>query len=281
MALNPLRQFTGARRITVVAGTRASTLFARIYAVHRDQAKGLTRGTLVDTAVEKLAKPKPRHSPKLGAYATVEDARECRFRPKKTRASVRAMKNPACGYDFVTRTAETDSANDFIGRMDAAEQNRQKNKRQCPKCGMVQSFAEWRDKKKRCTFCGVSFVLPKVWSDVSDTFLERMEEWGRHHEANQVKIRQAVTLLERTRGTVAKSSRQKFLEKRLASRQHTDDPLAFIHDFLTQTRKQLPARSGQRRIQVPPNFPERLMQAIAAMAAAQPPALPDNSRHAI
>ncbi|ETV72700.1 hypothetical protein H257_12434 [Aphanomyces astaci] len=233
-------------------------------------------------AVNKLSKPtKKNPKSKQRAFATVEDARECRFHPKKSQASVRAMQNPACGYDFVSRT--TDNDKDFIGRMDAAELNRQKrlettrgeeaynvrqNKKQCPKCGMVQSYAEYRDKKKRCTFCGIPFVLPKAWGDVGRSFLERMEEWGQHHEANQLKIRHAVTLLETNGG--GKSSRQKVLEKRLATR-HTDDPLAFIHEYLRLKQTQ-PTRktNGQRRIQVPANLQQKIVEAAIAAGIPSP-----------
>ncbi|RHY94209.1 hypothetical protein DYB37_004867 [Aphanomyces astaci] len=186
----------------------------------------------IDLIFDKLSKPtKKNPKSKQRAFATVEDARECRFHPKKSQASVRAMQNPACGYDFVSRTADNDK--DFIGRMDAAELNRQ-----------------------------------KAWGDVGHSFLERMEEWGQHHEANQLKIRHAVTLLETNGG--GKSSRQKVLEKRLATR-HTDDPLAFIHEYL-RLKQIHPTRktNGQRRIQVPVNLQQKIVEAAIAAGIPSP-----------
>ena len=35
-----------------------------------------------------------------------EDAKECRFKPQRSKEANRAMKNPSCGYDFVTRLDE-------------------------------------------------------------------------------------------------------------------------------------------------------------------------------
>ncbi|RHY32352.1 hypothetical protein DYB32_002682, partial [Aphanomyces invadans] len=62
-------------------------------------------------------------------FAKLSDAHHCRFYPKKTKASVAAMRNPACGYDFVHRGHDGDdgtAGNDFLNRMQVAEQNRRK-----------------------------------------------------------------------------------------------------------------------------------------------------------
>ncbi|EQC34896.1 hypothetical protein SDRG_07695 [Saprolegnia diclina VS20] len=171
---------------------------------------------------------KPKTSSTQRAFASDEDARQCRFQPKKTRSQLAAMKNPACGYDFVNHFDDEDKADDFIARMEAAEHNRQKrlqstrgeeeyslrqNKKQCPRCGMTQSYAEFRDKKKRCTFCGVLFALPKAWGDIGTDFLERMElsvdEKKRRHEA----IRAHVVALETQSNRVPKSAKQRYYER--------------------------------------------------------------------
>ncbi|RHY57248.1 hypothetical protein DYB30_012202, partial [Aphanomyces astaci] len=107
-----------------------------------------------------------------------------------------------------------------------------------------------------------------AWGDVGRSFLERMEEWGQHHEANQLKIRHAVALLETNGG--GKSSRQKVLEKRLATR-HTDDPLAFIHEYL-RLKQTHPTRktNGQRQIQVPANLQQKIVEAVISAGIPSP-----------
>ncbi|KAF0694003.1 Aste57867_15084 [Aphanomyces stellatus] len=181
--------------------------------------------------VEKLSKPRRKPVQRNDVvHATFDDAKNCRFYPKKTKASLAAMRNPACGYDFVNRNEDDDegSAKGFLARMEAAEINRRKridttrgeeeynlrqNKKQCPKCGMTQSYAEFRDKKKRCTFCGVLFALPKAWGDFSHTFLTRMDEVAQQREAKAAKLLEEVIRLETQTGLVPKSKVQKRLEK--------------------------------------------------------------------
>ncbi|RLN99893.1 hypothetical protein DYB28_000293 [Aphanomyces astaci] len=155
-------------------------------------------------------------------FAKLSDAKHCRFYPQKSKASVAAMRNPACGYDFVHRgQADDDDANeghgssgrDFLNRMEVAEQNRRKNKKECPKCGMVQSYAEYRDKKKRCTFCGVLFALPKAWGDVGTSFLRRMEDELQQREIHRVALLKNVVAHETSRDVVPKSNIQRRLAK--------------------------------------------------------------------
>ncbi|KDO30903.1 hypothetical protein SPRG_04806 [Saprolegnia parasitica CBS 223.65] len=198
--------------------------------------------------IHALSKPKTTSTQR--AFASDEDARQCRFQPKKTRSQLAAMKNPACGYDFVNHFEDEDAGpDDFIARMEAAEHNRQKrlqatrgeeeyslrqNKKQCPRCGMTQSYAEFRDKKKRCTFCGVLFALPKAWGDIGTDFLERMElsvdEKKRRHEA----IRANVIALETQANRVPKSAKQRYYERAIeANTSHRAVPstrLAFAEE---------------------------------------------------
>ncbi|OQR96767.1 hypothetical protein ACHHYP_13643 [Achlya hypogyna] len=197
----------------------------------------------VDETIHALSRPKTAAARR--AFASDEDARQCRFQPKKTRAQLAAMKNPACGYDFVNHFDEDEAADDFIARMEAAESNRQKrlqvtrgeeeyslrqNKKLCPRCGMTQSYAEFRDKKKRCTFCGVLFALPKAWGDVGHDFLERMESSVAEKNKRQAKIRDEVVAQETTANRVPKSATQRYYEKALLVKSHArraDTPPAF------------------------------------------------------
>ncbi|ETW03831.1 hypothetical protein H310_05188 [Aphanomyces invadans] len=175
-------------------------------------------------------------------FAKLSDAHHCRFYPKKTKASVAAMRNPACGYDFVHRGHDGDdgtAGNDFLNRMQVAEQNRRKklettrgeeaymlrqSKKECPKCGMVQSFAEWRDKKKRCTFCGVLFALPKAWGDIGHAFFVRMEEDAQQREQHRHALLQKVVAHETSQNVVATSAVQRRFAKQQQQQQVRKPP---------------------------------------------------------
>ncbi|RHY43919.1 hypothetical protein DYB34_011459 [Aphanomyces astaci] len=78
---------------------------------------------------------------------------------------------------------------------------------------MVQSYAEYRDKKKRCTFCGVLFALPKAWGDVGTSFLQRMEDELQQREIHRVALLKNVVAHETTRDVVPKSNIQRRLAK--------------------------------------------------------------------
>ena len=43
---------------------------------------------------------------RLQPEAVDEDAQECSFRPQRSKQAQRAMRNPSCGYDFVSRLGE-------------------------------------------------------------------------------------------------------------------------------------------------------------------------------
>ncbi|OQS05462.1 hypothetical protein THRCLA_02414 [Thraustotheca clavata] len=195
-----------------------------------------------------LAKPKAKAANR--SFASDEDERHCRFYPKKTKSQLAAMKNPACGYDFVNHFDDEDQKDDFVARSEAAEYNRQKrlqatrgeeeynlrqNKKQCPRCSMTQSYAEFRDKKKRCTFCGVLFALPKAWGDIANEFLERMEIGEEEKKIRQTQLSNHVIALERESGKVPKSTKQRYYERNLqvkASLHPTKQPtVAFQQNF--------------------------------------------------
>jgi hypothetical protein len=56
----------------------------------------------MDSLSRKKKDPSELRSPE----AEDEDARECCFQPVRSKQASRAMRNPACGYDFVTRLGE-------------------------------------------------------------------------------------------------------------------------------------------------------------------------------
>ncbi len=71
--------------------------------------------------METLSKPKPKSSDRK--FASEEDARNCRFSPRKTKAQLAAMKNTECGYDF-SNLLDSQGTDAFIRRMEAAEKKR-------------------------------------------------------------------------------------------------------------------------------------------------------------
>ncbi|KAF0758108.1 hypothetical protein AaE_004044 [Aphanomyces astaci] len=120
-------------------------------------------------------------------FAKLSDAKHCRFYPQKSKASVAAMRNPACGYDFVHRgQADDDDANeghgssgrDFLNRMEVAEQNRR-----------------------------------KAWGDVGTSFLRRMEDELQQREIHRVALLKNVVAHETSRDVVPKSNIQRRLAK--------------------------------------------------------------------
>jgi hypothetical protein len=55
-------------------------------------------------AIDSLVKKKDASQVK--PEAEDEDAKECRFQPQRSKQATRAMRNPSCGYDFVSRLEE-------------------------------------------------------------------------------------------------------------------------------------------------------------------------------
>lgn len=65
------------------------------------------------------------------------------------------------------------------------------DKKVCPSCGGVQSYAEWRGGIKRCPkeVCGGAFYRPKlIWAEVAGSFLGRWEEFQQRQAANLEKL---------------------------------------------------------------------------------------------
>ncbi|CCI40979.1 unnamed protein product [Albugo candida] len=142
--------------------------------------------------IEELALPKESSSGRK--YATDDDTRHCHFQARSRRR--RHIK---------TETADpTDcKENHFVARMESMERNRQKkighargeneyndilDKKMCPQCGMKQSYAESRDKKKLCQSCGVMFRREHVWSDVEQSFLMRVQKYSQKKEDQRRRV---------------------------------------------------------------------------------------------
>lgn len=59
-------------------------------------------------------------------------------------------------------------------------EHEQADKLSCPKCGQVQSFAEWQGRQRKCPreACGGALYRPKLlWSEVQGSFLGRWQEF--------------------------------------------------------------------------------------------------------
>ena len=72
--------------------------------VKLDGKKGIRTKAEEKVAIDSLVKKKDASQVK--PEAEDEDAKECRFQPQRSKQATRAMRNPSCGYDFVSRLEE-------------------------------------------------------------------------------------------------------------------------------------------------------------------------------
>ncbi|KAE9027532.1 hypothetical protein PR001_g11939 [Phytophthora rubi] len=158
-------------------------------------------------------------------FATDDEEQHCRFQLRKTAKS-------SSRDDF---DSAGESGQNFISRMEAAERNRQKkldlsrgendynarlDKKSCPKCGVPQSYSEFRDKKKKCQMCGVEFRFVNAWGDIEHGFNSRMTEAARAQAERKEQIYAQVTAEETNRRRVTKTTKQLQYEKRIAMKQN-------------------------------------------------------------
>ncbi|KAG6966534.1 hypothetical protein JG688_00006730 [Phytophthora aleatoria] len=115
--------------------------------------------------------------------------------------------------------------------MEAAERNRQKklalsrgendydarlDKKACPKCGLPQSYSEFKDKKKKCQMCGVEFRFLNAWGDIEHSFTFRMAETSRAQAERKEQIYAQMTAESTNRLKMNKSAKQLQYEKQIA-----------------------------------------------------------------
>ncbi|EEY58634.1 uncharacterized protein PITG_10745 [Phytophthora infestans T30-4] len=115
--------------------------------------------------------------------------------------------------------------------MEAAERNRKKkldlsrgendydarlDKKACPKCGLPQSYSEFKDKKKRCQQCGVEFRFLNAWGDIEHNFTSRMAESSRVQAESKKQVHAQMADQESTRLKMNKSAKQLQYEKQFA-----------------------------------------------------------------
>ncbi|KAG6615779.1 uncharacterized protein IUM83_12040 [Phytophthora cinnamomi] len=177
--------------------------------------------------VETLSAPSKKSNTRK--FATDDEEQHCRFQLRKN-AGQRARSSSRDDFD-----SAGESGQNFISRMEAAERNRQKkldlsrgendynarlDKKSCPKCGVPQSYSEFRDKKKKCQMCGVEFRFVNAWGDIEHGFNSRMAEAARAQAERKQQIYAQVTADVTNRRRVAKSAKQLQYEKRIAMKQN-------------------------------------------------------------
>ncbi|KAF4030396.1 hypothetical protein GN244_ATG17816 [Phytophthora infestans] len=171
---------------------------------------------------EILSEPPKKSTPRR--FATDDEEQHCRFqiRKKTQRATDSSWENFDDGGD---------SGRSFISRMEAAERNRKKkldlsrgendydarlDKKACPKCGLPQSYSEFKDKKKRCQQCGVEFRFLNAWGDIEHNFTSRMAESSRVQAERKKQVQAQMADQESTRLKMNKSAKQLQYEKQFA-----------------------------------------------------------------
>ncbi|TYZ63082.1 hypothetical protein PybrP1_011770 [[Pythium] brassicae (nom. inval.)] len=179
----------------------------------------LLRRTL-QKRIEDLSAPAKKSTGRK--FATDDEERHCRFKPRTS--------GQKSASDRDNDDGGSDSRNDFIARMEAAEKSKQKrlemtrgeneynarlDKRCCPKCLTPQSYSEYKDKKKRCQMCGVEFRVLQAWGDVGQNFIARMSDATVAKIEKQEQIRAQVIHQETTAHRVAKTARQQFYERQM------------------------------------------------------------------
>ncbi|KAG7385615.1 hypothetical protein PHYPSEUDO_001267 [Phytophthora pseudosyringae] len=158
-------------------------------------------------------------------FATDDEEQHCRFQMQKS-AAQRAKSSSRDDFD-----GGGDSGQSFISRMEAAERNRQKkldlsrgendynarlDKKGCPKCGLPQSYSEFKDKKKKCQMCGVEFRFLNAWGDIEQSFSSRLAEASRAQAEKKEQIYAQVAADETNRRKVNKTAKQLAYEKQIA-----------------------------------------------------------------
>ncbi|KAG1691297.1 hypothetical protein DVH05_027160 [Phytophthora capsici] len=179
--------------------------------------------------IETLSAPSKKSTARK--FATDDEELHCRFQMRKSKSSSRD--------DF---DGSGDSGQSFLTRMEAGERNRRKklelsrgendynarlpplrfqDKKACPKCGLPQSYSEFKDKKKKCQMCGVEFRFLNAWGDIEQSFTSRMADSLRARAERKEQIYAQVTSDETNRLRVHKTAKQLDYEKRLAMKHST------------------------------------------------------------
>jgi len=162
----------------------------------RAQGKGPSRGK--DSMKSKAGESETKKEPKKKSarkndlsqiYASLDDAKECTFKPVIT-------KNP-------NSESSGDAKASFLERMEMEEDGRRDrfekaigeaeyapiiDKKYCPNCGAKQSYEEVKEKRKLCPNCSVAYCSKISWGDVSGKFFAKQKEEASKKQEGMVKV---------------------------------------------------------------------------------------------
>ncbi|OWY94352.1 hypothetical protein PHMEG_00035942, partial [Phytophthora megakarya] len=211
---------------TVGAGTLLGVKKCSIYEEKLLQAVATTK-TMEKLRQKTIAVPRALSAPSKKStdrkFATDDEEQHCRFKIRKNQRSKDSSRD-----DFDDGGG---SGQSFISRMEASERNRQKklelsrgendynarlDKKACPKCGLPQSYSEFKDKKKKCQMCGVEFRFLNAWGDVEQSFTFRMAEASRVKAERTEQIHAQRAIEDAMRLKINKTAKQLQYEKNLA-----------------------------------------------------------------
>eukprot|EP00903_Cladosiphon_okamuranus_P006171 g6068.t1 len=170
----------GTRRSTDVGGGSAAREGSR----RRQQQSNSRRVTNSLSRMEQLSNPRQGKGRPAGPQGEGGGGRngegadgKAPFTWKRSRRAEAAMRDPACGYDFVREAGY--SREDFLARTEAySSYSRQKletrrgedeyaarvEKLECPQCHNPQSYDEFVSKKLKCGGCDVAYCVPRAWN---------------------------------------------------------------------------------------------------------------------
>ena len=178
--------------------------------IRKARRQGLPDDHYLGSTQRELKRPELR---KPGGWLREDDAVNCTFQPKvATAESLRAQR--ACGYEFARDSGKKANGDEFVERLarSARHSRRAKeeaigkqeysyrlDKKQCPRCGAVQSYDEYVErfsKGRNCQECHVPYRHKRpagskgidAWIERQDKYLqakrERRKELVRQHEAS-------------------------------------------------------------------------------------------------
>jgi len=197
---------------------------------YKAAAERSKRSRLSAAKMEKISKPVRKFNSRTPqTFALESEKTNCTFKPSKSKAAVAAMKSNDCGYDFLDNLEKEGEG--FIKRMDAFENYRRSkfqrdqeeqyynhcvDKKQCPNCGQLQTYDEWRDKRMicnadRCSHDSFKYCIPNAFM---------MERFERRMEKSTTNREKVVMLLKKeynTRVVAEKTQIQKDLMAKVSS----------------------------------------------------------------
>ena len=122
-------------------------------------------------------------------HASLDDARHCVFRPRRSPQAARVMQ--AHGWK-PTRKQGVDVE---LVRAERDYEARPLDMKRCPRCDRPQSYKEVRERRKHCSSCEGSpaYRARQSWDSVRDGFHQRHEKRAERHRQRQEALIARVT----------------------------------------------------------------------------------------